>query len=192
MIKKQKLSRWAKENGYTYNGAYSFIVRRNGLPYERLKTGTIFVLIEEPDKAISKGVALYSRVSSSQNKSNLEAQQKRLEDYAAAKGYQISNNVTEIGSGLNDQRPKLQKLLASNDWEVLIVEHKDRLTRFGFAYLETLLARTNQRIEVINVSEDKQDLMDDFVSVITSFCARLYGQRRTKRATERLIKELNE
>jgi predicted site-specific integrase-resolvase len=72
------------------------------------------------------------------------------------------------------------------------VEHKDRLTRFGFKYIEVLMEIQGRKIEVINnLEDDKDDLIQDFISVITSFCARIYGQRRSKRSTEKLIKELN-
>ncbi|XEY28930.1 hypothetical protein UABHE_004535 [Candidatus Uabimicrobium helgolandensis] len=74
-----------------------------------------------------------------------------------------------------------------------MVEHKDRLARFGLNCIEILLAKENKKIEVINkTSGDKEDLMQDFVSIITSFCARLYGLRRNKRRTEKIIKELEE
>ena len=67
------------------------------------------------------------------------------------------------------------------------MEHKDRLTRFGFNYIKYLWSG---EIVVINeVVEDEKDLMQDFVSLVASFTARLYGRRRSKRATERLIKE---
>ena len=99
--------------------------------------------------------------------------------------------VKEIGSGVNDNRPKLMKLLTDPGVTLIVVEHKDRLTRFGFNYLEQLLAMQGRRIEVINQAENgKEDLVQDFVSIITSFCARLYGQRRAKRKTERIIAEL--
>jgi predicted site-specific integrase-resolvase len=72
-----------------------------------------------------------------------------------------------------------------------VIEHKDRASRFGFNYLDKLLAMQDRRIEVINLADnDKEDLVQDFVSIITSFCARIYGQRRSKRKTERLIAEL--
>jgi putative resolvase len=72
------------------------------------------------------------------------------------------------------------------------VEHKDRLTRFGFKYIEVLMEIQGRKIEVINnLEDDKDDLIQDFISVITSFCARIYGQRRSKKSTEKLIKELN-
>ena len=101
--------------------------------------------------------------------------------------------VKEIGSGVNDARPKLMKLLTDSSVTLIVVEHKDRLTRFGFNYIEQLLKQQDRRIEVINLTEaGKEDLVQDFVSIITSFCARLYGQRRSKRKTERLIAELTQ
>jgi predicted site-specific integrase-resolvase len=81
--------------------------------------------------------------------------------------------------------------LSDKSFTVLIVEHKDRLTRFGANYIELLLSETDRRLEVVNnVENNKDDLMTDFAAVITSFCARLYGMRRAKRKTEKLIQEL--
>ena len=92
---------------------------------------------------------------------------------------------------MNDNRPKLEKLFLDNSVNLIVVEHKDRLARFGLNYIEKLLALNDRKIEVVNPqTNDKDDLMQDFVSIITSFTARLYGQRRTKRATEKLIKDL--
>lgn len=72
-----------------------------------------------------------------------------------------------------------------------MVEHKDRLTRFGFKYLETLLELTGRYIEVVNIAEnDKEDLLHDLVAIVYSFAARLYGQRRAKRKTEAIVEQL--
>lgn len=82
-------------------------------------------------------------------------------------------------------------MLLDKSIDIIIVEHKDRLARFGVNYIEGLLSLDNRKIEYINPTEnERDDLMEDFVSIITSFTARLYGQRRTKRKTEKLIKEL--
>lgn len=136
-------------------------------------------------------VVLYARVSSSQNKSNLDTQLERLSNYASAKGYQVIKEVKEVGSGLNDNRKKLNDLISKDDYEIIIVEHKDRLTRFGFNYLEQLFALKNQKIEVINYTEnDQEDLMQDFIAIITSFCACLYGKRLSQRKIESIIKNL--
>ncbi|MEA3254561.1 MAG: hypothetical protein U9Q22_01870 [Candidatus Altiarchaeota archaeon] len=96
-----------------------------------------------------------------------------------------------MGSGINDNRKKLQKILREGKATCIIVEHKDRITRLGYSYLETLLAHIGCRIEVVNKTEGgKEDLMQDLISIITSFCARYYGLRRNKRKTEQIIKTL--
>jgi len=188
-----KLSEYAKENNLTYQSALRHW--KNGLLNgKQLATGTI-VIFEDDSEAVKNKivqVATYARVSSSQNKDDLDKQQDRLIDYANAKGYKTIYNIKEIGSGLNDSRPQLIKLLRCSLIDIILVEHKDRLTRFGFKYIEELLDIQGRKIEVINnIPDDKDDLIQDFISVITSFCARIYGQRRCKRKTEKLIKELN-
>jgi predicted site-specific integrase-resolvase len=113
-------------------------------------------------------VAIYARISSSENKDNLERQKQRLLNYCAAKGYKVSSVVIEIGSGLNDTRPKLEHLLLDSTINLIVVEHKDRLARFGLNYIEKLLSMQNRKIEVINPQLNEiDDLMQDFVSIIT-------------------------
>jgi predicted site-specific integrase-resolvase len=184
-----KLSQYAKLNKLTYRTAWNHY--KNGwIKCEQLPTGTVLVVDSEASNKPKKYV-IYSRVSSSENKNNLEAQADRLLKYCTAKGYNVVDIVKEIGSGLNDSRPKLLSLLKDNNIDVIIVEHKDRLTRFGFNYIQTLLENFNRNIEVVNeVENEKEDIVQDFVSVITSFCARIYGQRRSKRKTLQLLKEI--
>jgi len=186
-----KLNEYAKLNSLTYRTAYNHW-KAGYITGKQLKSGTI-VILDESLKLIENNVILYARVSSSENKDNLESQLNRLRDYANAKGYIIKKEIKEIGSGLNDKRQQLENILKSNDWNILIVEHKDRLARFGTNYLNILLEKDNKKIEIINNTEEKNDdLMQDFVSIITSFTARLYGLRRSKRKTEKIIKELND
>ena len=110
-----------------------------------------------------------------------------------AKGWQVHQVVKEVGSGVNDQRPKLIKLLGDSSITLIVVEHKDCLTRFGYNYIETLLAQQGRWIEVVNLAEnDKEDLLNDLTSIIYSFCARVYGQRRAKRKTEKITAELKQ
>jgi predicted site-specific integrase-resolvase len=145
-----------------------------------------------PDEAAKRAgaTAVYARVSSSENKTNLIAQADRVAQFCAASGWPVSVVVTECASGLNDTRPKLMKLLADRSVSRIVVEHKDRLTRFGFNYISSLW---DGEIVVINSTvTDEADLMQDFVSLVTSFTARLYGRRRSRRATEKLIAGLNE
>ena len=99
--------------------------------------------------------------------------------------------VKEIGSGVNDARPKLLRLMTDPTISWIVVEHKDRLTRFGFNYIEQLRVMQGRQVEVVNLAENgKEDLIQDFVSIVTSFCARLYGQRRCRGKTERILAEL--
>ena len=184
---KYKIKDYAKKHHVQYRTVWNW-VKANKVVSEKNETGAILI-IEDEIKTLT--VAIYARVSSSENKENLERQKERLISYCNAKGYQVSKIVTEIGSGLNDNRPKLEKLFLDNSVNLIVVEHKDRLARFGLNYIEKLLALNDRKIEVVNPqTNDKDDLMQDFVSIITSFTARLYGQRRTKRAIEKLIKDL--
>ncbi len=192
-MKKIKLSQFAKEHSVNYRTAYNWFYNGD-IPGEKLPTGTILVYQEDemPASSFSKNsVAIYSRVSSHQQKDDLDRQSKRLTDFAISNGYIIKYNIKEIASGLNDSRPKLNEILDKNDYEILLIEHKDRLTRFGFNYLEKLIKNKNQKILIVNeTAEEKDDLMNDFISIITSFCARIYGKRRNKSKTKKLLKEL--
>ena len=106
-----KLSQYAKKVGVTYKTAYRWY-RAGTLDAYQTATGIIIVREKAAEKPVLGRVALYARVSSLGQQEDLERQIQRLKDYAAAKGYQVSKVVTEIASGLDDQRPKLGKLLA--------------------------------------------------------------------------------
>jgi predicted site-specific integrase-resolvase len=183
-----KLSIYAKKLGICYKTAWRYW-KAGKLDAYQTSTGT--VIVREEQKREEKHVYIYTRVSSAENKDNLDSQAERLVQYCMAKGYQIKGIVKEVGSGVNDNRKKLLELLNDNDCGIIVVEHKDRLTRFGFNYIQTLLNKQGREVEVVNEADNgKQDLMQDFVSIITSFCARIYGLRRSKRKTEVIIKEL--
>jgi len=186
-----KLSEYAKKNSITYKTAY--LHWKEGLIVgKQLSTGTILIKNIDNNNTTEHCVATYARVSSSENKSNLDNQSDRLVSFANAKGYKVSKIVKEIGSGLNDDRKKLYDLLNDDSIKIILVEHKDRFSRFGLNYIKLLLEKQGRKLEIINeVNNDSEDLMQDFVSIITSFCARIYGKHRTKRSTEKLIKELN-
>ena len=129
----------------------------------QLKSGTIIV----PDDVEEKldYTIVYARVSSNENKSNLENQAKRLEQFCEANGWIVNEVVKECGSGLNDNRPKLQKILEEQKATRLVVEHKDRLTRFGFEYIKTLFKGC--KIIVVNETTNKEDdIMQDLISII--------------------------
>jgi len=180
-----KLSQYAKKVGVTYKTAYRWY-RAGTLDAYQTETGIIIVRDKPDEKPLIGRIALYARVSSFGQKEDLERQMHRLKDYAAAKGYQVSKEVTEIASGLNDQRPKLEKLLADTSIGTIVVENRDRLTRFGSHYIETLLQAQGRHLEMIFPSDSGDELVDDFEAVITSMAARIYGRRQSKRRAEKI------
>ena len=191
-----KLSSYAKKLGIHYNTAYRMFKRGQIAGYQ-LPTGT--VIIEEPvaQSVISEPrpqfVAVYARVSSSENKENLDTQAERLISWCNAQGWSVGKVVKECGSGVNDQRPKFLALLANPTIGRIVVAHKDRASRFGVAYIQTLLALQERELVVVNTADTAEDdLMGDFVAIITSFAARLYGRRHAKRKTEQVLAALQQ
>ena len=184
-----KLSEYAKKNSMTYQSAWNHF-NKGLIPNARqLPSGTVVIdEIVENDKP--EYVIVYARVSSSENKDNLNSQAERLTQFCTAKGWVVNEVVKECGSGLNDNRPKLIKIFKERKATKLVIEHKDRLTRFGFNYIKTLF--NDCEIIIVNECETDQDLFEDFISLVTSFCARIYGRRGTKRKTEKIISILKE
>jgi predicted site-specific integrase-resolvase len=190
-----KISKLAKDLNINVRTLYNWknqgninFVHKNKRNYVTLETYNEILNIQHQ---IEEKVVIYCRVSSTNNKNNLQTQKERLIQYCMAKGYKIYKIVEEIGSGINDNREKLTKLLQNNDYSKIVVEHKDRLTRFGFNYIDILTKSLNKEIEVVNnVDTDEEDIIQDFVSIITSYCAKIYGKRRSKRKTEKLIMDL--
>jgi predicted site-specific integrase-resolvase len=187
-----KLSDYAKQQGVRYETAWRWF--RDGKIQGR-RVGAHTILIDEPTSVPApvsgQKTVVYTRGSSAENKANLDSQAERLVAYCVARGYQVSKVVKEIGSGVNDNRPKFLALLADPSVGRIVIEHKDRGTRFGFRYIDTLLRAYGREIEVVNQAENStEDLLADLISIVYSFCARLYGQRRAKRKTERIVQEL--
>jgi putative resolvase len=185
-----KLSQYAKQQGISYRTALRWF-RDGTIQGYQAPSGTIIVTEREQVQHVSEKVAIYARVSSSEHRENLERQVERLSQYCTVRGYQVALVVKEIASGVNDSRPKLLSLLKDTSITRLVVEHRDRLTRFGFHYIDVLFSVQGRVIEVVNPAEnDKEELLADLASIIYSFCARLYGQRRAKRKTEKVVQEL--
>lgn len=113
-------------------------------------------------------------------------QGKQLKDYAASRGYQVTKAVSELVSGLNDSRPKILKLLTHARIGVIVVEHRDRATRFGLTYIEHLMQMQGRRLEVIFPSDTDTDPVDDFIAVIPSMASRICGWRASKRRAEKI------
>lgn len=190
-MKRIKLSQWAKQQGVCYRTAWNWI-NENKLPvkFEKTPSGSFFIIEDECSQSIESCI-VYGRVSSSNKKEDLDAQIKLCEQFAIAKGWIITKTFKEIASGMNDDRKMLNQIL-ENPPSKLIVLHKDRLTRFGFNYIEKLLKKLKCELIVINPEQNKQDdIMKDLVAIITSFCCRLYGARRGQKKASELKAKLN-
>jgi excisionase family DNA binding protein len=131
-------------------------------------------------------VTLYVRVSSHDQKNNgdLDRQKARLLDYATSKGYIIQQVREEVASGVNDNRRQLRYAIndiIQKNSSIIIVENKDRLTRFGFNYLQMLVESHGGKIEFVNQPELNDnfygDLVQDLVAIMASFSAKIYGKR---------------
>ena len=189
----KKLSTWAKENGVHYRTAMIWM-HEGKLPVEVVRTpGGHYRVVE---KIIASPTAekstLYGRVSSHDQKSDLVRQIARLRSFASGLGLQDVEIVEELGSGLNGKRPKLLKLLADPTVKKIVVEHRDRLARFGVEYIEAALQAQGRLLVVAEAGEQKLDLVQDFIDVVTSMCARIYGRRAASNRAKRALAAASE
>lgn len=186
-----KLAVWAGEKRITYKTAWRMY--KTGLiphPTEQLPTGTLLVYPNRQN--LPPKVAIYVRVSSYGQKADLERQLQRLRNYAAAQGHTIAKEITEIGSGLNGKRKKLLQLLKDSSYGIVLVEHRDRLMRFGYEYVDTLMRSMGRKLIVLNDEECKDDLVQDMIDVLTSFCGRLYGRRSARKRAKRAMQVIQQ
>jgi putative resolvase len=176
-----KLKEWAIANGVHPQTACVWFA--NGtLPVraERVGPRTIMVFqdaVPSDSPVAVGGLGLYSRVSSHDQKADLQRQADRLHAWATATGIPIVKTVSEVGSGMNGSRPKLRKLLADPAVTTIVVEHRDRLGRMNTELVEAALSASGRRLVVVDPAELDDDLVRDMTEVLTSFCARLYGRR---------------
>jgi len=119
-----------------------------------------------------------------------------LVTHAIEQGYQVVGVLTEVASGLNERRPQLRKALkqiATGQADILVVEYRDRLARFGFEYLDLFITAFDGRIEVLettNGQSPNEELVNDLIAIVTSFSARIYGKRGGKRVAQQVEKTL--
>jgi putative resolvase len=185
-----KLSKWAKNKGIQYGTALKWFHQGKIEGAYQIDTGTILVEDSLNSKKINK-VFIYSRVSSTNRRKELNYQIDRISQFANSRGYTIDKIYKEVASGMNDNRTQLWNMINETPTHI-IIENKDRLTRFGFNYLEKLLNKLGCEVIVMNKDrEDETDLMKDLVSIITSFCCRLYGLRRGQNKANKIREELN-
>ena len=159
------------------------------VPVVQLPSGTVIV---HESKVIGGGVALYARVSSAEQKTDLDRQLARLLEFAIAQKMPIVASVKEIGSGLDGQRKGMLRLLGNAQVQTILVEHRDRLMRFGFEYVESALAAQGRKIVVMQAEEMTDDIVRDLHEVIVSMCSRLYGKRSAKNRAQKALDAIHE
>ena len=170
------LTQWARSQGVHPQTAYRWF-REGTLPVPAVRVNQRTVLVN-PDRgdAVVGGVGLYARVSSHDQKADLDRQVARLTGWAADAGGQVVRVEAEVGSGMNGARAKVRRLLADPKVTVVVVEHRDRLGRVNTELVESALSAHGRRLVVLDAGEVHDDLVRDMVEVLTSLCARLYGR----------------
>jgi putative resolvase len=187
-VNAKKLSDWAKENGVHYRTAMVWM-HEGRLPVPVVRTpGGHYRVVENMAVPLTSGKSvIYGRVSSHDQKSDLARQMERLRTFASGLGLQDVDAVEELGSGLNGRRPKLLKLLADPSITRIVVEHRDRLARFGVEYIEAALEAQGRTLVVAEAGEQKLDLVQDFIDVVTCMCARIYGRRAASNRAKKAL-----
>ena len=141
-----------------------------------------------PVPTAGRRTVCYARVSSSDQKADLQRQVDRMKAFAINMGASDIEVVLEVGSGMKDKRRKLNRVLADPTVGTIIVEHRDRLTRVNAGLVESAREASGRRLIVVDDSELDDDLEHDVTDVLTSFCARLYGRRAAKNKAEAALK----
>jgi putative resolvase len=170
--------------------------------------GGVFRIPESEVRRIAEGLpmskevraVIYTRVSSFDQKSDLERQVQYLTQYCSSKGYRVVDVLSDVASGLKTDRKGLLKLfnyVINRQVDIVVITYRDRLTRFGFEYLEYFFNQYGVRIEVVFREEPKdvyQELVEDLIEIVTSFAEKLYGMRshKKKRLVEGFKKLLEE
>ena len=174
-----KLAEWAQRQGISYTTAWRW-TKENAMPVPWRQTPSGTILVDAPMEEKPAAVALYARVSNHDQRADLDRQLARLSAYAAEHDLHVVEIVAEVGSGLNGKRRNLLRLLSDANITAVVVEHRDRFARFGSEYLEASLAASGRRLIVVDPAEMNDDLVQEMISVLTSFCARLYGRRSAR------------
>ena len=183
------LKEWAVATGVSYATARRRY-EAGALPVPAYRMGRL-ILVGEPITGAAAGadqVVIYARVSSAEQRSDLDRQVARVTSWATAqRQLAVSRVVTEVGSALNGHRKKFLALLRDPKVSTIVVEHRDRFARFGAEYVEAALAAQGRRLLVVDPAEVDDDLVGDVTEILTSLCARLYGRRAAGNRARRAI-----
>jgi len=131
---------------------------------------------------------IYARVSTRKQAEYLKGQRERLVDYCKSRGLKIVDIIEDIGSGLNERRrdlKKLLKLIREGKAKKVVVEYEDRLARFGLRYLKDIFDDYGVKLVVVNQESKspEEELVRDLIAIVTSF-SHIYGKRGAKRIVQ--------
>ncbi|MFE9958174.1 IS607 family transposase [Micromonospora sp. NPDC005299] len=181
-----KLAEWARRNGVHRQTAYRWF--REGtmpVPARRLPSGTI--MVEVTDDARQGQVVVYARVSSADQRADLDRQVARVTAWVTGRDMAVARVVTEVGSALSGRGEKFLGLLRDPAVSTIVVEHRDRFARFGAEYVEAALAAQGRRLMVVDPAGVDDDLVRDVTEILASLCARLYGRRAAADRASRAV-----
>jgi len=146
------------------------------------------ILVDSPAAARPPAeTVVYARVSSADQKSDLDRQVARVTVWATGQGIPMDRVVAEVGSALNGRREKFLALLRDPAVGTIVVEHRDRFARFAVDYIEAALSAQGRRLVVVDNAEVDDDLVRDMTEILTSFCARPYGKRAAANRAARMM-----
>jgi putative resolvase len=178
-----KLSEWARRDSISYLTAWRWW-KPGRLPVPARQTPAGSILVDVPEQAAGRTV-VYARVSSHDQRADLDRQVARVTEWVTAQGGSVDEVVREVGSGLNGKRCTCRRRRADATVAVLVVEHRDRLARFGVEPLETALSAQGRRVVVGEPSESTDDVVRDMIEGLTACCARLDGRRGARNRARR-------
>lgn len=182
------LKEWAAETGISYATARRRY-ESGALPVPSYRLGRLIMVgVPVTVSATTTGqVVVYARVSSADQKTDLDRQVARVTTWATGQRLAVSRVVTEVGSALNGHRRKFLALLRDPAVSIIVVEHRDRFARFGAEYVEAALTAQGRRLLVVDPAEVDDDLVRDVTEILTSLCARLYGRRAAANRASRAV-----
>ena len=182
-----KLRQWAAREGVHYQTAWRWW-RDGRLPVPARQTATGTILVEVPAAGgVAADTVVYAQVSWHDQRADLDRQVARMTERVTGQGLAVAEVVCEAGSGLDGKRPKLRRILSDPSATVIVVEHRDRLARFGVEHLDAALAAQGRRVLVADPGETTDDLVRDMIEVLTSMCACLYGRRGARNRALRAV-----
>jgi predicted site-specific integrase-resolvase len=182
------LREWAEAQHIHPQTAYRWC-REGRLPVPAQRVGGLIVVGDLTERAFAQRgkTAIYARVSSADQKTDLDRQVSRVTTWATSNGYSIDSVVGEVGSALNGKRAELLSMLGDPDATTIIVEHRDRFARFGAEYVACALDAEDRRMVIVDDPEVDDDLVEDMGELMGSLCARLYGRRSAGRRAAKAI-----